>query len=106
MIERPDKHPDVMALVKTCVETGDYLDTRHATERQRERLISRLEVVEILKNGHHEKKKDAFMKEFNAWNYAIRGKTLDKRDLRIAVSFDETTRLLVITAIEILKKGK
>ena len=106
MSARPDKHPDIMALVKVYVETGNYLDTRHATDRQSERSINRLEVVYILKNGHHEKRKDEFKKEFNAWNYAIRGKTLDKRDLRIAVSFDETTRLLIITAIEILKKGK
>jgi len=106
MSERPEKHLDVMALIKGCIETGNYLDTRHATDRQSERSINRLEVIEILKNGHHEKRKDEFKPEFSAWNYAIRGKTRDKRDLRIAVSFDETTRLLIITAIEIVKKGK
>ena len=56
--------------------------------------------------GHHEKRKDEFKPEFSAWNYAIRGKTLDKRDLRIAVSFNESTKLLIITAIEIIKKGE
>lgn len=103
---RPTKHSDVLALVKACVDAGNFFDTRHATDRQNERAITRLEVIHVLKNGHHEKKKDEFKPEFNAWNYAIRGNTLDKRDLRIAVSFDESTKLLIITAIEILKKGK
>ena len=106
MSERPEKHPDLMALILKCIEDGNYLDTRHAEERQGERSINRLEVVYVLKNGHHEKRKDKFEEQFNAWNYAIRGKTLDKRDLRIVVSFDETTKMLIITAIEILKKGK
>ena len=106
MSARPEKHPDVMALVKACVVAGNYLDTRHADARQSERSINRLEVIYVLKNGHHEKKKDEFKEEFNAWNYAIRGKTFDKRELRIAVSFDETTRLLIITAIDLVKKGK
>ena len=63
MSTRPEKHPDVMALVKACVEIGNYLDTR-------------------------------------------RGRTLDKLELRIAVSFDESTRMLIITAIDLVKKGK
>ncbi len=33
-----------------------------------------------------------------AWCYAIRGKTVDKRELRVVVSFDENY-LLIITAI-------
>ena len=106
MSSRPTKHPDVLKLVKECIENGRYLDTRHATDRQSERSINRLEVIYVLKNGHHEKRKDKFEDRFNVWNYAIRGKTLDKRDLRIVVSFDENVQLLIITAIEILKKGK
>ena len=101
-----EKHSNVLNLIKYCIEKGNYLDTRHATDRQRERSITRLEVIEVLKNGHHEKKKDEFKPEFSAWNYAIRGKTLDKRELRIAVSFNESTKLLIITAIELIKKGE
>jgi len=95
-----------MNLIRYCIEKGNYLDTRHATDRQHERTITRLEFLEVLKNGHHEKRKDEFKPEFSAWNYAIRGKTLDKRDLRIAVSFYEYRKLLIITAIEMIKKGE
>lgn len=103
MSARPEKHLEIIPLIKTCIETGNYLDTRHALDRQNERSINRLEVIYVLKNGYHEKRKDEYKEKFNAWNYAIRGKTLDKRDLRIAVSFDETTKLLIITAIEVVK---
>lgn len=106
MINPIEKHSNVINLIKDCIEKGNYFDTRHATDRQRERSITRLEVIEVLKNGHHEKRKDEFKLGFSAWNYAIRGKTLDKRDLRIAVSFNESTKLLIITAIEIIKKGE
>ena len=100
------KHSNIIELIKTCVEKGYYLDTRHAFDRQRERSITRLEVLEVLRSGHHEKRKDEFKHEFGTWNYAIRGKTLDKKDLRIVVSFDDSKRLLIITAIEIVKKDK
>ena len=106
MSPRPEKHPDLTLLISTCIDEGNYFDTRHASERQSEHFISRLEVAYVLKHGRHEKLKDSFKSEFNAWNYAIRGKTVDKRDLRIVVSFDEATKMLIITAIELIGKGK
>lgn len=92
-----------MAVIRACIEEGRYLDTRHAQERQSERKMNRLEVLYVLKNGHHEKKKDKFDVVHQAWNYAIRGKTIDKRELRVVVSFDEPSGMLIITAIELKK---
>ena len=40
--------------------------------------------------------------QYNAWNYAIRGRTVDRRDLRVIVSFDEDG-MLIITTIEVEK---
>ncbi len=102
----PDKYPDVISLVRKCLLDGRFLDTRHAKERQTERSITRYEIVHVLESGFHEKRKDQFKKEFGTWNYAIRGKTLERKDLRIVVSFDQETSLLIITAIEILKGEK
>ena len=53
-----------------------------------------------LRNGWHERRKDEFQPEYGAWNYAIRGKTIDGRNLRIVVSF-ERGKLLVVTAIDL-----
>ncbi len=90
-----------MTLIKNCVSSDRYIDTSHAADRQNERGILRLEIVFVLENGHHEASKDKFDDLYKAWNYAIRGKTLDKRELRIVVSFDDVTNLLIITAIDL-----
>lgn len=89
-----------MIVIKTSLESGQYLDTRHAEERQKERLITRPEVLFVLGHGHHEKKKDKLEERYQSWNYSIRGKPVDKRELRVIVSFDEN-RMLIITAIEL-----
>ena len=76
------------------------MDTRHGNERQRERQITRPEIFFVLRHGHHEKKKDKFDAHYSAWNYSVQGKTVDRRELRIIVSFDENG-MLIITAIEL-----
>ncbi len=101
-MSHPDKLPDLLSVVCKCIEEGHYLDTRHAIERQDERRIARPDILHVLKNGYHEKKKDKFDTFFSAWNYAVRGKTVDRKELRIIVSFDENG-MLIITAIELKK---
>ena len=75
-----------------------YVD--HALQRIKEREVTLLEVRQVLRGGYHEKRKDEFKEEHQAWNYSVRGKTVDKRNLRIAVSFDEDD-VLVITVIDL-----
>lgn len=99
---RQDKLVDLLDVVRTCIAEGRYLDTRHATQRGAEREITRPEILYVLKTGHHEKRKDKFDQLHQAWNYAIRGKTLDKKNVRVAVSLDEKL-LLIITAIDLDK---
>ena len=101
MEKRPEKHTDLLSQTRKRMTDGQYRDTRHAAERKKERGISLPEVRQVIDNGWHEKSKDAFKQEWQAWNYAIRGKTIDGRELRIAVSFDEEDYLLIITAIEL-----
>ena len=74
----------------------------HALQRIKEREVTFLEVRQVLRTGFHEKRKDAFKEEHNSWNYSVRGKTIDKRNLRIVVSFDEDD-MLVITVIDLDK---
>lgn len=93
----------MMTLIRNCIEQGRYLDTRHALERQVERAINRNEILYVLKNGYHEKKKDKFDELYQAWNYAVRGKTLDRRELRVVISFEDASGMLLITAIELKK---
>jgi len=102
-VGHPDKLADLMSVVRACIDQGRFLDTRHASERQTERQITRSELLYVLKTGHHEKRKDKFDGFYQAWNYSIRGKTVDRRDLRIIVSFDKPNGMLIITAIELEK---
>jgi hypothetical protein len=100
--KRPPKLAGVLELVREHWDNGTYVIMSHAFERQGERNIIEPEIGWVITHGYHERKKDEFKPEYNVWNYAIRGKTLDERDLRIAVSFeDPETELLVITVIDL-----
>jgi hypothetical protein len=98
---RPPKRENVLAVVAEHLDAGTYLDTRHALERRTERQITRPEVLHVLRRGRHEKRKDDFREEYGSWTYAIRGKTIDGRDLRICVSFDDEVGMIIITAISL-----
>lgn len=97
---RPPKFDDVMDTINTCLEMGHFLDTSHSNERMKARQVTRSEALYVLRHGHHEKKKDKYDDQYQAWNYSIRGKTLDKIELRIIVSFDEFG-MLIITVIKL-----
>ena len=67
------------------------------------RDIIALEVTQALTRGFHEARKDTFDELHGAWNYALRGKTLEGRNLRIAVAIEEPD-VIVITAIDLDKE--
>lgn len=87
-------------MIQAYERQGAYNFVRHARKRLHEREVTLLEVSQVIRGGYHEARKDEFKPEFAEWNYAIRGKTLDARTLRlaIAIKFDG---VLVITAIDL-----
>ena len=101
--KRPPKVENVLATVHECLKTGRYRDTRHATDRKSERSITRLEVEQALRQGRHVPSRDRFDEAYGdlGWTYAIEGKTIDRRSLRVVVAFDEATRTLIVTAIDL-----
>jgi len=70
-VKRPVKHPDILKEARCLVAGGRYRDTRHAKERGSERGIGRIEIIYVINNGHHEKRKDKYDETWNAWNYSI-----------------------------------
>lgn len=58
--KNPPKHEDVLGEIRMCIKTGMYLDTRHARQRKKERAISLPEILHVLINGYHEKRKDKY----------------------------------------------
>jgi len=64
------------------------------------RTITVPEVRQVLCHGWHEKRKDTWRDDLDAWNYAVRGKTVDGKDVRVVVSFDRSG-MLIITVIDV-----
>ena len=100
-LSRPAKIDNVYLLIQQAVAKGEYVPVLHAKQRLDERQVTLAEVEYVIQNGRREPKKDEFKIEYNCWNYAIKGKTIDKRHLRIAVTLDRLTRVLVITVIDL-----
>ena len=98
--KRPGKISNVLSLVRKAVLSGNYIDMVHAEIRKHERDITRPGYEYVLRTGWHEKSKDEYKEEYKAWNYSIRGKTVDGRDLRVVISFDENG-MLIITVIDL-----
>jgi hypothetical protein len=96
---RPPKRPNLLADVRAAARNAGLLLSAHARQRMAERGVVLPDILQVLGFGQHEKAKDEFEKRFQSWNYAIRGKTVDGRELRIVVGFDPA--LLVITVIDL-----
>lgn len=93
-----------MVLVRAAVENGQLLYSSHALARMGERNIIKPEIEYVLETGHHEARKDKFNEDFSSWDYAIKGKTVDNRHLRIVIAVIDPN-VLIVTAID-LTRGK
>ena len=67
----------------------------------KERNVNLPEVLEVLRTGYHEKRKDQYDELHRDWNYSIRSQTTDDRSLRVAVAIDQTSGIVVITVIDL-----
>jgi len=101
---KPKKIDNLIDKIRKCISAGKYRETVHAIIRKKERAIFLPEILHVLNTGKHEKAKDHFDEVFNAWNYSIRGWTLDGMDLRVIVSFDDEIDLLIITVFYVEKR--
>lgn len=101
-MKRPSKITGVLARVRECIEHGRYFDTSHATLRKFQRRVSLADVLYVLRHGYHEKQKDQYNLEHEDWTYSIRGLSIDGRDIRIIIAFDNND-MLIITVIEIAR---
>jgi hypothetical protein len=97
---KTEKIPNLLVKIKECIAKGQYRFSNHAFDRGKERFLSLPNVLEILNNGYHEKAKDKWESAFKAWNYAIRGNTINNEPFRIIVSFEDCC-LLIITVINL-----
>lgn len=104
---KPHKRTDkeLWDFIAHKIEDGDYIFLGHAKKRLRERDVSDIEVLDILENKNNRKRKrnkskDTYMSGYKDWNYCIEGIDLDKRKIRVIISFNSEL-LLIITVIRI-----
>jgi len=71
-------------------------------DRQEERMIQLADILNVLEHGFHEEKYTLFDTQYQLWKYAIRGKSLDRDDLRVIIAFPQ--EMAIITVMRITKK--
>lgn len=98
---RKEKTPDLLNVIKSCVEDGRYQLTKHADERMVERGVTLPEVLQVLRSGWHERRKDRYNEEYQDWDYAIRSQAGDARSIRVAVAIEDVSEVIVITVIDL-----
>jgi hypothetical protein len=93
------KTDDLLRKVRKHIQEGTYVVSAHALQRQNQRLIDVQDVLYVLNNGTREEEKDLFDVKRQDWKYAIRGKTNDKINLRVIISFKEA--MVIITVMRL-----
>jgi Domain of unknown function (DUF4258) len=99
-VKKSPKAKNLENITSKAAADGFVLYSKHANERMLQRGIIKPEVEYVLMNGRHEVKKDQFNKLYSTWDYAIKGKTVDGRNLRIIVTLVEPN-VLVVTTIDL-----
>lgn len=105
---KPAKKTDkeLWAIIEKCTADNGYIILPHAKKRQIDRDITDIDILDILENKEdrkrkRNKKKDEYKDSFIDWNYCIEGLDLEKNKIRIIVSFNEKSSLLVITVVRL-----
>ena len=94
----PPKDPQSAVRIKEATTKGRYRFTEHAVAQMKERKVITAEVTYVLKNGYCESSKDAYDEKHGNWKYAVRGHTVDGRDLRIIVVLK--ANMMIVTVID------
>lgn len=98
MKKSPDKDPGITTKIRKAATTGKYRFTEHALSQMKVRKVISKEVTYILKNGYYESSKDSYDEKNKNWKYAVRGNTIDGRDIRVIVVM--RSNMMIITVID------
>ncbi|HAT1765081.1 TPA: DUF4258 domain-containing protein [Legionella pneumophila] len=112
MVTKPSKKTDqeLFALIEQKIKEKNYIFVPHAKERQKQRNISDLDVLNILegKSGYDRKRnksKDSYESNYihekpQDWKYCIEGKDIDEKKVRIILTFTDDL-MPIITVINL-----
>lgn len=112
MVTKPSKKTDqeLFSLIEQKIKERNYIFVKHAKERQQQRNISDLDVLNILegKSGYERKRnksKDSYESNYihekpQDWKYCIEGKDIDGKKVRIILTFTDDL-MPIITVINL-----
>jgi hypothetical protein len=112
LIIKPTKksNQELFALIEQKIRENNYIFVNHAKERQQQRGISDLVVLNILegKAGYERKRnkgKDSYEANYvherpQDWKYCIEGKDMDGRKVRVILTFTDDL-MPIITVINL-----
>lgn len=104
-VKKTDK--ELWVIIEQNITDKQYIIMPHAKGRQATRNITDIDILDILENKGNRKRKrnkgkDKYEDGYIDWNYCIEGLDLDEeKKIRIIISFDKESNLLVITAIRL-----
>lgn len=94
---------DIHGEIIRHIKVRRYRITNHARERQEKYKVTLPNLLFVLSNGFHDEEKTLFSNEFQAWKYAIRGKTIDGlEEFRVVVAFEN--EMAILTVIRLRRK--
>ncbi len=97
-----EKHPEseIVAVIKTSLESGNYIILPHAKLRCKERKVLPRDIEVVLKRGKRIKARDRFDNIYNSWSYVFEGKTIDERELRVVIIIDNKLQIATVIILE------
>jgi hypothetical protein len=84
--------------IRELLKANRYRMVSHAIARTIERSVALRDILFVLNHGVHEVSQDGFDVKRQSARYAIRGKTPDGVDLRVAVAIENM--VVIITVIK------
>lgn len=87
--------------IEQAIDNKNYVFTQHGEIRSKQRLNDE-QVIRILRDRRkkHDAARDYYSAGYPDWNYHIQGNTIDNQPIRIVVSFEENS-MLIITVINL-----
>ena len=104
---KPSKKRDIelWAAISKSISSVSYFFLPHCRMRLADRAITDIDVLDILENKlgrgrRRNKSKDSYLVGYEDWNYCIEGKDIDKKKIRIIISF-RADQMMFITVIRL-----
>lgn len=94
--KKPSTNP--LNEIRELIAKNRYRLAPHAIARRIERSIALRDILFVLNHGFHEINQDGFDIKRQSHRYAIRGKTPDGVDIRVAVAIENM--VVIITVIK------